>query len=96
MGTLAPSISVSKPQQRCGETGNTQAHGDTQGPHAPKRQGGGAGDQAEELPDVLVGHHEGFAQGLRGVEPHTRVLLHGGRKLSRDGHGASVQGAGDG
>lgn len=45
------------------------------------------------VPDVFVGHHEGLAERLCGVEPDARVLLHGGGQLTRDGSRAGVQGA---
>lgn len=50
----------------------------------------------QALPDVLVRHHEGLAKWLGRVEPHPGVLFHGGRELPSDGHGAGVQGTGDG
>lgn len=48
------------------------------------------------LPDVVIGHYEGFAERLCRVEPHAGVLLHCCRELTSDGGGAGVQGAGDG
>lgn len=48
------------------------------------------------LPDIVVSHHEGLAERLRGVQPHAGVLLHRGRVLPRDGLGTGVEGAGDG
>lgn len=59
--------------------------------HWPRARGRG-----RWLPDVLVGHHEGLAERLGRVQPHPGVLLHSGRELPGDGHGAGVQGAGDG
>lgn len=58
--------------------------------------GQGGGWTRRLVPDVLVGHHEGLAEGLGRVQPHPGVLLHGGRELPGDGHGARVQGAGEG
>ena len=48
------------------------------------------------LPDVVIGHHEGLAERLRGVQPHSRVLLHCGRVLSGDGLGTGVKCTGNG
>lgn len=47
------------------------------------------------LPNVVIGHYEGFAERLCCIEPHARVLLHCCCELARDGGGAGVQGAGD-
>lgn len=55
-----------------------------------------AGEGADVLPDVVIGHYESFAERLRCVEPHAGVLLHGRCELAGDGGGAGVQGAGDG
>lgn len=48
------------------------------------------------LPDVVVRHHEGLAERLRGVQPHAGILLHCRRVLSRDGLGTGVKCTGDG
>lgn len=48
------------------------------------------------LPNVVIGHYEGFAERLCCIEPHAGVLLHCGCELAGDGGGAGVQGAGDG
>lgn len=56
----------------------------------------GGGGQCCQLPDVVICHHEGFAQWLRSVQPHTRVLLHSRRELACNGQGAGVQRTGDG
>lgn len=58
-----------------------------------KIEGGGKGHQ---LPDVIISHHESFAQWLRSVQPHTRVLLHSCGELACDGQSAGVQRTSDG
>lgn len=48
------------------------------------------------LPDVFIGHYEGFAERLCCVEPDSGIFLHRSCELSGDRSGAGVQGAGDG
>lgn len=47
-------------------------------------------------PDVIISHDEGFTEGLRRVEPHSGVFLHGSGELSGDRSRAGVQGTGQG
>lgn len=48
------------------------------------------------LPNIVIGHDEGFAERLWRIEPHAGVLLHCCCELASDGGRAGVQGAGDG
>lgn len=48
------------------------------------------------IPNIFISHHKCFAKWLWSVEPHARILLHGCRQLPSDGHGAGVQGTGNG
>lgn len=51
--------------------------------------------QKAEIPDILICDDEGLTERLSRVEPDSRVLLHSGGQLARDGSRTGVKGTGN-